>query len=161
MIVYQSDYGSTRSYAEELARRLGTTAFPMDNYTDDGGPVIAFSPVHGPSIPAVKFVQENDFSGRKVAVCVVGMSLVETAREKDQAGKMLGDASPITRFYLPGRMYYSELTPAHRTVMTGIITALRVKPRKSANDEAMVQAYNQDVDKRDMDLLDEIVAWAR
>lgn len=160
MIVYQSDYGSTRSYAEELARRLGTTAYPMDNYEDDSGPVIALSPVHGPSIPAVSFVKKHDFTGRKVAVCVVGMSLLEEAKEKDQAGSMLGDATDVARFYLPGRLAYSELSMKHRMIMKGVIGALRLKNPKTPNDEAMLEAYDKDVDKRDMDLLDEVVAWA-
>ena len=58
-------------------------------------------------------------------------------------------------------MNYSELSGAHKTVMAGIIGALRLKPRKSANERNMIDTYGKDVDRVDLTRLDSVVQWAR
>lgn len=157
---FSSVYGSTRQYAEALAKRLGCEALELDApVPDDGTPVIFLSPAHGPSVPAAKAAKEFGQRGnRKVAVAVVGMTILEEARKKDFLSAMVDDAT--TRFYLPGRLNYSELKPAHRATMAGIIAALRLKPKKSANERAMIDAYNKDVDKVELSELDAVVDWA-
>ncbi|STC70084.1 flavodoxin domain-containing protein [Corynebacterium pilosum] len=161
VIFYSSTYGSTREYAEELARRVDANIQDIGDAPELGeGPVVVLSPVHGPSVPAVSFVKEHDFGDRPVAVAAVGMSLLEFARSKDQLKGALGsDYSHVERFYLPGRLNYSEISSAHKSVMFGVINALRMKPRKSENDKAMIAAYDKDVDRVDFVELDPIVEW--
>lgn len=59
----------------------------------------------------------------------------------------------MARFYVPGRMNYSELSGARKTLMAGIIGALRLKPRKSANERNMIDTYGKDVDRVDLSAL--------
>ncbi|MEK0378151.1 hypothetical protein WNN44_05805, partial [Corynebacterium mastitidis] len=100
--------------------------------------------------------------GRPVACVAVGMTLVEEARRKDQMAGILGDKAPrVSRFYLPGALYYSRLSTAHRQILRGIVGALRLKPGKSENERAMIRAYNKDVDRVDLGELDPIVEWAK
>lgn len=167
-ILFESQYGSTKQYAEELAQQLGTTARPLrDAGVPDGEePIIVMSYVHGPTLPAAAWVTEHakelDLGTRPVAVATVGMSLSDYARERDQVGQMLGSrAEHVERFYLPGRMNYSELSGTHGKVMTGIVTAIRLKPRKNDNDRSMISAYDTDVDRVDLGELKPIVDWAR
>lgn len=166
-ILFESQYGSSRQYAEELARRLGVSARELAGAEVPAGqdPVIVLSYVHGPTLPAADWVkshaEELALGERPVAVGVVGMTLSEQARERDQAGNSLGArAEHVERFYLPGRLNYSELSGTHSKVMTGIITAIRLKPRKSANDRAMIDSYNKDVDRVDFAELDPLIRWA-
>lgn len=157
---YDSVYGSTKQYAERLAAMLETEAYTFDRAVpDDNRPVIALSPVHGPMIAATKFVNELHGTGRALAVVGVGMTLIEDAREKDQMKSMVDDN--VARFYLPGRMNYSELTPKHSAIMAGIIKVLKLKPKKSANDRAMIESYGKDVDKVDYTELERVLDWAR
>ena len=167
-ILFESQYGSTKQYAEELAQRLNTSAEPLRDAGVPAGddPIIVMSYVHGPTLPAAAWIAEHakelDLGARPVAVAAVGMSLSDYARERDQVGHMLGSrADHVKRFYLPGRLNYSELSGTHGKVMTGIITAIRLKPGKSDNDRSMISSYNRDVDRVDVDELGPIVAWAK
>lgn len=157
-IRYQSVYGSTKEYAEELARRLGTKAFDFgEPIPEDSAPVIALSPVHGPSIPAVQFVR--GITERPVAVAAVGMTLLDVARDKDFLRGHV--AEDVARFYLPGKLEFSTMSTAHKATLNSISTILKAKPRKSRNDVAMIEAMGKDTDRMDFHELDQIVAWAR
>lgn len=167
-IYFSSVYGSTRQYAEELARRLGTTAQEIPGPDEvsaaaEEGPIIVLAPAHGPMNAAAKFakaIPESAIQARPTCVVTVGMTLDHVVQETDPTAELLGDrAARIKRFYLPGRLNYSELTAAHLGVMRGIIGALKLKPRKSENERAMIAGYKKDIDRVDLSRLDEIVAW--
>lgn len=169
-IVYRSSYGSTRDYANALAERLGVEAqeLPEDESSlvdvavGAVGPLILLSFPHGPSVPGLGVFDAVDVGERPAALCTVGMTLLGEARRKDRSAALLGDkAQHITRFYLPGRLNYSELSSKHYAVMRAIVSALRLKPRKSDNDRAMIDGYGKDVDLVDIAELDPVVEWAR
>ncbi|GAB2505445.1 flavodoxin domain-containing protein [Corynebacterium atrinae] len=169
-IVYRSAYGSTRDYANALAERLGVEAqeLPEDSSLlidvplGAVGPLILLSFPHGPSVPGLEVFDQVSAGVRPAALCTVGMTLLEEARRKDRSAALLGDkAEHVTRFYLPGRLNYSELSPKHHAVMRAIVAALKLKPRKSDNDRAMIDAYGKDVDRFDLAELDSVVEWAR
>lgn len=89
------------------------------------------------------------------------MSLPEAARRRDQMRNMPGSsADQVERFYLQGRLNYSELSARHHGMMQTISTMLRMKPGKTANERAMVEPHNRDVDLVDFTQLDPIVEWA-
>ena len=66
----------------------------------------------------------------------------------------------MKRFYLPGRLNYSQLNAQHKGVMRTLITALKIKPRKSDNERNMIDTYGKDVDRVDLARLEPIVDWA-
>ena len=167
-IYFSSVYGSTRQYAEELARRLGTTAQEIPDPAEvpaaaGDGPIVILAPAHGPMNAAAKFAKalpEQTIQARPTCVVTVGMTLDHVVQETDPTAELIGDrAARIKRFYLPGRLNYSELTPAHAGVMRGLIGALKLKPRKSENERSMIEMYKKDTDCVDLSRLDEIVAW--
>ncbi|MEX3516600.1 flavodoxin domain-containing protein [Corynebacterium camporealensis] len=163
-IVYDSFYGSTRQYADALAVLIDATVVPLAEANGEeliaaGEPVIVLSPVHGPQIRGAEFVAKHRWGKTPVAVAAVGMTLLDEARQKDQLARIVGENIP--RFYLPGRLNYSQLSQSHRTVMRTIVTALRLKPLKSANEKAMVKGYDKDIDRVNIDELKSLVKWAR
>ena len=162
-VFYTTFYGSTRQYAEALAARLGTVARELPATLDaTGGPVVVLSPVHGPSHPGVRFIKSLPAIDRPLALVTVGMTLVDVARHDDAPGTLLGDrAGQVTRFYLPGRLNYSELTTAHRWAMKALVGALRLKRERTENEQAMVDSYGQHIDRVDLTLLDPVVEWAQ
>ena len=166
-VLYESAYGSTRQYAEALAARLGTVAQQLSAadpaaLRSSPEPLVVLSYVHGPSIPAAGFVADHDLGARPVAVCAVGMTLLEDARAKDQMAGALGKKGQVARFYLPGRLSYSTMGRKHRMIMWGIIKALKAKREadRSANDRAMIDSYDRDTDRVDPAELDQVVQWA-
>ena len=162
-VLYTTFYGSTRQYAEALAARLGTVARELPATLEaTGGPVVVLSPVHGPSHPGVRFIKSLPAIERPLALVTVGMTLVDVARHDDAPGTLLGDrAGQVTRFYLPGRLNYSELTTAHRWTMKALVGALRLKRERTENEQALVDSYGQDIDRVDLTLLDPVVQWAQ
>lgn len=159
-IIFASTYGSTAEYARELAARLGAGVSRIDAQATPnlapGEPLIAMSPVHGPSLPAAQFVKDHlrALGDRPIAVVGVGMSV----RPRDQIGHLLGDR--VVAFYLPGRLRYSELSQAHAKLMLGLVAGLKLKPRKSVNDQAIIDGYGKDVDRVDFAKLEPIQRWA-
>ncbi|WIM72749.1 hypothetical protein QP028_02320 [Corynebacterium suedekumii] len=143
-------------------RRAGDPGGSLAYRRPPAAPLIVLSPVHGPAVAGADLLKKLDLTGTPAALCSVGMTLSEEARDKDRSAGLLGEKKDaVTRFYLPGRMNYSELTGRHRTIMRTIITAIRMKPGKSDNDRAMIDAYDRDVDRVDLAELDPVVAWAR
>lgn len=162
-VLYESAYGSTAQYAHALAERLGVTAAPLSDApqpADATGPLIVLSYVHGPKVPAASFVARQDLGERPVAVCAVGMTLLDVARTKDQLRGMVPEG--VARFYLPGRLSYSTMSRRHRLVMWGIVKALRAKREadRSPNEQAMIDSHDRDTDCVDLAELDAVVAWA-
>ncbi|MCQ4624329.1 hypothetical protein KBX18_01920 [Corynebacterium sp. CCUG 69979] len=65
-----------------------------------------------------------------------GMALDDVVADQDLAASLLGKLTDsVERFYLPGRLNYSELSPAHRRVMKGLVGKLKFKPGKSVNEQ--------------------------
>ncbi|MDO5512988.1 flavodoxin domain-containing protein [Corynebacterium sp.] len=163
-VFYESAYGSTADYAHALAERLGVTATPLADapvLTDSTDPLIVLSYVHGPMIPAASFVAKQDTGSRPVAVCAVGMTLLEEFREKDQLAGSVPEGA--ARFYLPGRLSYSTMNRKHKMIMWGFVKALKAKREadRSANDRAIIDAYDRDIDRVDLSELDQVVAWVK
>ncbi|GAB3694649.1 flavodoxin domain-containing protein [Corynebacterium nasicanis] len=161
-VLYESAYGSTADYAHALAARLGVTALPLADAPALSGsaePLVVLSYVHGPLIPAASFVSKHDLGGRPVAVCAVGMTLLDVARAKDQLAGSVPEG--VARFYLPGRLSYSTMSRKHRMIMWGIIKALQAKREgdRSPNEQAMIDSHDRDTDRVDLGELDQVVAW--
>ncbi len=167
VVAFDSTYGSTKQYAEELASCLGVSAVHLDHAAAelDAHPdaaLIVLSPVHGPMNAGARFISDTDLGSRRVALCTVGMTLDEVAVKKDSSARALGNkADRVTRFYLPGRLHYSELSTAHRTTMWTVVNMLKAKPMKNANDKMMIETFDTDVDRVDHSRLDQVVDWAR
>ena len=61
-VYYASTYGSTKQYAEELARRVEVEVVPIaeaEEVSEDpaAGPIVVLAPAHGPMHEGVKFVR--------------------------------------------------------------------------------------------------------
>ncbi|HCG3138888.1 TPA: hypothetical protein NJT62_000280 [Corynebacterium striatum] len=169
-VIFDSVYGSTQRYAQELANQLNAKILPLadaknqahlDKLGVDKQPLIVMSPVHGPSITAADFVKKHDFGDRPVAVVVVGMTLLEEARAKDQLAIPLAKKPAVEHFYLPGRLNYSELKFKHKMIMKTMIAALRQKKDRTPNEQNMVDCYERDVDETNFAELAPIVQWAQ
>lgn len=167
-IFYATLYGSTKQYAEALANRLGVEAKEINQESAsliDEGPIIVFSPVHGSFIRGAKFLNElgpEVVEKHKVCLAPVGIALDHVLEEMDPAADLLGDlAAHVKRVYLPGRLNYSELAPDHHDIMRTRIEKMKAKDARSDNEEMMVDTYDTDVDRVDLDRLDEIVEWVQ
>ena len=168
-VFYASFYGSTKQYADALAAHFGvvpqeisdSSASLIDASTAD--PVDIVAPIHGPTHPGVKLIKElpeDAVRRRPIALDTVWMTLEHVAYDQDPTGRLLGDrASFIHRFYLPGRLFYSELNRKHRNIMKGVVTAMEMMRSGGENERMMIETYRKDVDRVDLSKLEPVAAW--
>ena len=108
----------------------------------------------------IKALSEDVLRYRPVALATVGMTLDHVAQSQDPAGKLLGDrAQWVSRFYLPGRLNYSELSKKHHKIMEGIVFGLKLTGAKGENEKMIVDTYGKDVDRVDLSRIEPIVQW--
>ncbi|MDU0478242.1 flavodoxin domain-containing protein [Staphylococcus chromogenes] len=170
IVAYHSQYGSSREYAEECARRIGVAAFELEEAPEAivtsaaDTPLVVFAPNHAGMSAGAKFFVEHaaELKGRRQALATVGMTLLDDVRASDPMARALGaTAGEVTRFYLPGRMNYSELSRVHKATMWTMHQMLKAKKNRSANEQAMFDDYDRDVSRMDFAELAPIEAWAR
>lgn len=168
-VLYSSYYGSTKQYADALAARFGVSPQEIDDKSavligaSSDDPIIILSPIHGPAHPGVKLIKrlsEAVVKSRPIALATVGMTLEQAAHDQDPAGKLLGDrAGHIDRFYLPGRLNYSELSRKHRGIMKSVVWGLKLSGAKGENEKMMIDTYGKDVDRVDLTRIEPIAQW--
>ena len=98
-IRYQSIYSSSKEYAEKLAELLTmqdiyAQAFDADRPVPvDDKPVVIFSYVHRPVIPAAKLathISTESPLGRNIAAVAVGMTPIESAKTTRSEERRVG-----------------------------------------------------------------------
>lgn len=170
IVAYHTFYGSSREYAEEFARRLGVVAYSLDDAPEaiiqasEETPLVIFAANHAGTSHGAKFLVEHaaELAGRRQALATVGMTLSDEVRASDPIARALGaNADNVVRFYLPGRMNYSELSRAHKAMMWTMHQMLKGKKNKTPNEQAMFDDYDRDVSRMDFAELDPIAAWVQ
>lgn len=160
LVIYGSNYGYTRSYAEWIAEDLDGRALPLEEVTEKQVSeadlvVIGESDYAGKLTGADRVAGlAGALSSKKLAFFTVSFSGdVSQPKEKldDLIAKNLGDVyrpgAPTAHFR--GGMDYSVLSRSHKTAMMGVKTFLKTKPHKSETDRQMIDCYGGSADYRD------------
>ncbi|MEJ5997181.1 flavodoxin domain-containing protein [Corynebacterium sp. H130] len=161
-VLYNSTYGSTERYAREFAQRHGVQAQELAqvDLAPEVTDIVVFSPNYAGQVSGAKWLAGQELAGKRSALAIVGMTLIDEARAKDGVAGALGDkADQITRFYLPGCLAYSKLSRVHKATMWTMNKMLKAKKDRSENEEAMLRGYNTDEDRVDFAELDAIDRW--
>ncbi|MCP3425761.1 flavodoxin domain-containing protein [Rothia sp. AR01] len=160
LVLYGSQYGHARAYAEWLAEDLGGRALPLAEAAE-ADLEAADTVVIGASDYAGSLTQADDvvrlaaaLEGRKRAFFTVSFSGdVSVPREKLDAvlaknfGPAFDAAAPTAHFR--GGMDYARLSRAHKTAMMGVRAFLRTKRGKSETDQQMLDCYGGRADYSD------------
>ncbi|WP_288782211.1 flavodoxin domain-containing protein [uncultured Kocuria sp.] len=160
LVLYGSNYGYTRSYAEWIAEDLGGRALAVSDATGEDV-AQADLVVLGASDYAGKLTNADQFkaldaalSPKKKGFFTVSFSGdVSQPTEKLDAliaknlGEVYQDGAPTAHFR--GGIDYSVLSRAHKTAMVGVKTFLKSKPHKSETDRQMIDCYGGSADYRD------------
>lgn len=174
--VSNTRYGSTTEYAAEFARRTGGLLVggePGDSAhaTDEldsllaerpDAPLVIFTPNYAGTFGGANLMKTaaRAYPDRKMALAVIGMTLLDEVREKDPAAAALDDvADRVHRHYLPGRLLFSVMSRKHRAVMWTLTRMIKGKKNPSANERQMVESYGVDTDRIDFGELDALVEW--
>jgi len=157
-IVYESNTGFTKKYAELLSAETGLPCYPLaDNKLKDGEPVIFMGWLSAGKIKGYDRALKK-FSVR--AVAGVGLRPQnETALKELIAQNKITD---IPAFYLRGGLDMSRLRGMNKLLLTMFYKFLRKRARKGdAESAAMVPDFSKRTDYVSPDNLKELLDWYR
>ena len=169
IIVYGSQYGSTRRYAEKLSEETG---IPAVGYKDapslsDMKTIIYLGSLYAGGVLGLAKTLRN-FSlqeGQKLLLVTVGLAdpsepenqhNIRTSLQKQLPAELLDRAM---LFHLRGGIDYQKLSFGHRTMMKLLYQSLRRTQveKQTAENRALIETYGKQVDFTDFSALEPIV----
>ena len=169
IIIYGSKYGTTRIYAEELARRINVKAISFESVKDINSydTIIYLGALYAGGVMgmAKTFKKITDVSDKNIILATVGLAdptdNENTDNIKNSVKRQLTENifGKIKIFYLRGGIDYSNLSFTHKTMMSMLYKKAKNMPeeKKTSEVRAMIDTYNQRVDFVDFSSLDSIV----
>ena len=167
LIIYGSQYGTTKRYAEKFAKM---THFPVVNYENvktltDYERIIYFGALYAGGIKGLKNTVKKLSPNTKLIIVTVGLadvcdreniSNIRNSIRKQVPEHLLKVASV---FHLRGGIDYGKLNFKHRTMMKLVYHSLKSKPVESLTqeDKVFIETYNKKVDFVDYASLKQIV----
>ena len=166
IIVYGSHYGTTKQYAEELSKRTNIKVISfkkINQQINDYDNIIYLGGLYAGGVLGMSKTLKK--SNKKILIATVGLSdpTDEVNKNnirnniKNQITKEVFEKAKI--FHLRGRIDYSELNFAHKTMMKLLYDAVKSLPaeKQSAEDRAVIETYNKKVKFIDFSSLDKII----
>lgn len=169
VIIYHSNTGFTRRYAQWLAEALGCDCVPFEKRMkvrlDDYDAVIFGSWLRAGSIQKIGWFKEqmSNMTGRTRIVFVVGAMPAEAKTEVQlMFEKNFTEAQrrKITTFYLQGGIDYDKMDAVSRIAMRMLCRILRMKKHLTPEDEGMLQMIEKSFDATSREAIAPIVAAA-
>ena len=170
IIIYGSHYGTTKQYAEELSKRTNIKVISfkkINQQINDYDNIIYLGGLYAGGVLGMSKTLKklNNISNKKIIIATVGLSdpTDEVNKNnirnniKNQITKEVFEKAKI--FHLRGRIDYSELNFAHKTMMKLLYNAVKSLPeeKQSAEDRAVIETYNKKVNFIDFSSLDKII----
>lgn len=169
IILYGSHYGTTKQYAEELSRRtnIEVSSFKTIKDINQYDTIIYLGGLYaGGVLGMAKTLKNlNDVSHKKIILVTVGLADPTDEVNKNnirnnikrQLKKEVFEKAKI--FHLRGGIDYSKLNFGHKTMLRLLYNSIKNLPeeRQTAEDKAMIETYNKNVNFIDFSSLDDII----
>lgn len=171
IIVYGSNYGTTKQYADELSRRTNMKVISfkkVNQQINDYDNIIYLGALYAGGVLGMSKTLKklNNILNKKIIIVTVGLSdpTDEVNKNnirnniKNQISREVFEKAKI--FHLRGGIDYSELNFAHKTMMKLLYNAVKNLPKEklTAEDRAMIETYSKNVNFIDFSSLDEIIS---
>ncbi len=168
IIIYGSQYGTARKYAEELAKRTNIEIKSYKDVTDidQYNTVVYIGSLHAGGVLGMKktLAKISQCQKKKIIIATVGLADPADTENTDkiknsmkrQLSKELYENAYI--FHLRGGINYSCLNFKHKTMM-GLLYKKAVglpEEKKTAEIKAMIETYNQKVNFVDFESLNRL-----
>ena len=163
MIVYGSEYGTTRRYAESLSRQTGIPAADYKELKDLAGCglIIHLGGLYAGGVKGLKRTVKLLPPGARLILVTVGLADVTDPENihNIQTSVQRQLPAPLWKntqlFHLRGGIDYGKLHFAHKTMMTLLCSQARRIPeeKRTAEVRAMIETFNAKVDFVDLDTL--------
>ena len=159
LIIYGSQYGTTKRYAEKFAEM---THFPVISYEDiktltEYERIIYFGGLYAGGIKGLKSTIKKISPNTKLIIVTVGLADVSDRRNIDNIRNSVRKQVPerllnaLSVFHVRGGIDYSKLNFKHKIMMKMLYRSLKNKPFESLTqeDKALMETYGKKVDFTD------------
>ncbi|MCL1880423.1 MAG: flavodoxin domain-containing protein [Actinomycetia bacterium] len=153
IIVYESEYGSTKKYAEWIAAELGCDSVDsksadvkeLANYQA----IILGSCIHGGTVPVVELLKSYPvlLEDRKIALFAVGMPPYGSdylAELQQSISEQVGADIPL--FYMRGALDLAKMSQQHQEIFKMLEQKFSEKPlaERSGLEQSIIEACQKD-----------------
>ena len=154
LVAYKSKSGFTKKYANWIAEELFADVYEASNVTPEMlkkyDTIIYGGGIYAASINGLDIVKKNMdiLDGKNIVVFATGASpsreeVVSQVRDKNFS---LEEQKNIEFFYFQGGFDYDKLTLFDKFIMTLMKWSLKIKQRRTPDEEGMLAAYETPVD---------------
>lgn len=171
LVVYGSEHGTARGYAEQFAKRL---SLPVCSYEEmqtaqEVQTIIHFGALYAGGVKGLKDVVKHLPSEAKLVLCTVGLADVTDPKNTNDIVNSIKRQVPqdiLNRtkiFHFRGGIDYAELSFKHKTMMALLYRKAKSLPdeKKTAEVRAMIETYNTHVDFSDYSTLAPLEEYIR
>jgi len=167
VVIYKSNTGFTKKYAEWIANELSADIFDVSKVTDKifatYDTVIYGGSLHAVGINGVKFITQNldKLNNKKIVVFATGASPArnETIDEVRTRNFAVDEQNRIKFFYLRGGFDYSKLRLYDKFLMTLLRWKLERKKKLTSDESGMLGSYNKQVDFTKKENIGQIIRY--
>ncbi len=169
IILYGSQYGSARRYAEKLSEQTGIPAASYKDAPDLSNmkTIVYLGGLYaGGVLGLVKTLRGFSLrGGQKLLIVTVGLADPNEPENRDNIHASLQRQLPAELldqakvFHLRGGIDYQKLSFGHRTIMALLYQSLRRTPleKQTAENRALIETYGKQVDFTDFGTLEPII----
>lgn len=157
VVIYKSEYGAAKKYAERIAKALDCEALPFKGVSPGGldayDAIVFGGGLYAGKINGLSLITKNfdKLKTKKLAVFSIGLW---PAEDTEYVMSLVNGNFPqelrdkIKLFYFRGGMDFSKLSFIHRTMMRVMKTSLDKKPdgERTAADNAIISIVNGKAD---------------
>ncbi len=169
IIIYGSQYGTTKQYAQELSKKTGIDAEEYTNIRDINryDTIVYIGALYAGSVMGMKKTLNKieDCSNKKIVIATVGLAdpndkmNTDTIMEKIKKQLLEDIFNHSTVYFLRGGIDYSLLNLKHRTMMAFVYRRAKglKEDEKTAEVKAILETYGKKVSFIDFDTLNPII----
>ena len=168
LILYGSQYGTTKRYADELSRLTGLPAVSYEKAVDLAGceQIVYLGGLYAGGVKGLKQTAKKFPAGVRLILVTVGLADVQDEQNIENIRRSVRRQLPAgllqntVLFHLRGGIDYGKLSLPHRAMMTLLYNhARKLSPeQQNAETRAMIETFGRQVDFVDFASLGPVAA---
>ena len=168
LILYGSQYGTTKRYADELSRLTGLPALSYEKAVDLAGceQIVYLGGLYAGGVKGLKQTAKKFPAGVRLILVTVGLADVQDEQNIENIRRSVRRQLPAgllqntVLFHLRGGIDYGRLNLTHKAMMTLLYNHARKLPpeQQSAETKAMIETFGTKVDFVDVAALGPVAA---
>ena len=167
LILYGSQYGTTKRYADELSRLTGLPALSYEKAADLAGceQIVYLGGLYAGGVKGLKQTVKKFPAGVRLILVTVGLADVQDKQNVENIRRSVRGQLPAgilqntAFFHLRGGIDYSKLSFTHKTMMKLLYNHARKLPpeKQTAETRAMIETFGTQVDFVDFSALEPVI----